>query len=150
MAGVIGVIAFADDAKYPAKTVDHEVIGSPAADIFQQSFSGSPQRLVVILFEGRHVTFGGVKNDPGRDRTPRRSLIPLQVPRKSEILPRRAGSGKLVFHAQSVAVEIETLRRLHQPDPERKGGIVSVWQWDELPFGRPGDRPNGRHDGRSA
>jgi hypothetical protein len=70
ISGVISVISLADDTKYAAETVDYEVVGVVAGDIFEQPFALALQHTVLALFEGRQMALGGVKYDPGRLRKP--------------------------------------------------------------------------------
>src|SRR5579862_8135694 len=61
VAGMIGAVAFSHNPKHAPKAVDYEMIGAVSRNIFQQPLARSAQRSILILFEGRHMAFGGVK-----------------------------------------------------------------------------------------
>jgi len=59
------VVALTDDAEHPAETVDYEVVGVVAGDIFEQPFALALQHAVLAFFEGRQMALSGVKYNPG-------------------------------------------------------------------------------------
>src|SRR5271155_2675289 len=112
MAGVIGIIAFSDDAKYAAESIDHEVVSLFASHVLEQSLAGSPQSPVLVLFKGGNVALRGMENDPGRVKPQpgRARLHPLAG--KGQIGTGLCAGQKLVLHLETVAVQLKASRRL--------------------------------------
>jgi hypothetical protein len=116
MAGVIRIIAFPHNAKHAAESIDHEVIRVIPPYEFEQALAGPAQRSVLRLFERRYVTLSSMEYNSCRINAQPGWPGVDTFPREGQIGPWLGTRHKLGLDLESIAVQLKTIIRFHQPD----------------------------------
>jgi hypothetical protein len=143
MAGVVGVIGFPHDAKYAPEAIDYEMIGMVAADVFEQTFAGTLERSVLILFKGDHVALGGVEDDSSWVEAQSSGAGVDAFSWECKIRSGLSLSDVLILQLETVAVEVKARVRFHQPHAARRSiGLRQFMRSGEVRFGQRSVSPD--------